>query len=318
MVDIKCGDCLDIMKQIKDNSIDLVLCDLPYGTTACSWDIVIPFDKLWEQYNRILKDTGTVILFGSQPFTTNIIASNLDNFRYEYIWVKNNCSNFQLAQYQPLKYHENICIFYNDIIQTCFADILKNEMDKNNLIQKDLQMLCLSKNGKPTGWISNKLSGKQIPTKSQWEKICKILNIEYNHDEILKKVKHHTYNVNTKQTYKQQTNKGKAGLLGHIASKSSGYIQMETGFPKSILYFDRENNVVHPTQKPIELLKYLIKTHSNKNDTVLDNCMGSGSTGVASVLLDRNFIGIEIDKKYYEIAKNRIKSAEIERKMMLW
>ena len=317
-VELLNGDCLSLMQDVADNSIDLILCDLPYGTTACTWDTIIPFDLLWEHYNKILKETGTIILFGSQPFTSKIIMSNYDNFRYEYIWVKNNCSNFQLSQNQPLKYHENICVFYNDIIQTCFADIMKEEMIKHNLVQKDLQMLCPSKNGNPTGWVSNKLTGKQIPTAEQWELICGVFGIENKYDELLDKLKCHTYNQDTKKIIRQQSNKGKAGSLGHLSTNKEYYVQTETDFPKSVLYFNRESNIYHPTQKPIDLLKFLIKTHSNKGDIVLDNCMGSGSTGVASVLLDRNFIGMEIEEKYFKIAKERINRAENERKMMLW
>ena len=303
------GDCLELMSQIPNNSIDCVICDLPYGTTACKWDVIIPFDRLWLHYNRILKDTGTVILFGSQPFTSKIIASNWEDFRYEYIWVKNNCSNFQLANKQPLKYHENICVFYKDIIQTVFSDIMTQEMSKQGLTQKDLQYLFLSKNGNPTGWVSNKLKGTQIPTKQQWKKLCNLFGIENDYDNLLLKLKKHTYNTNTIQTEKKQTNKGKAGSLGHLSVKETYYIQTQMDYPKSVLFFDRESNMVHPTQKPLQLLEYLVKTYSNVGDLILDNCMGSGSTGVACKHLNRQFIGIEKEDKYFNIAKERIENA---------
>ncbi len=302
------GDCLDLMKNIESNSIDCIICDLPYGRTACKWDVIIPFEPLWQEYHRILKETGIVILFGSQPFTTKIISSNLDEFRYEYVWVKNNCSNFQLANKQPLKYHENICVFYKDIIQTVFSDIMQVEMKKHGLTQKDLQYLFLSKNGNPTGWVSNKLKGTQIPTAKQWEKLCKVFDIENEYESLLMQIKKHTYNTNTTDIEKIQTNKGKAGSLGHLCSKTPFYVQTQTNYPKSVLYFDRETNIVHPTQKPLNLLKYLVSTYTNEGDLVLDNCMGSGTTGVACKELNRKFIGIEKEQKYFEIAKERIEN----------
>lgn len=303
------GDCLELMKDIPDKSIDCIICDLPYGTTACAWDIVIPFDKLWEQYNRIIKETGTIILFGSQPFTTQLIVSNLADFRYELIWCKNNCSNFQLANKQPLKYHENICVFYKDIIQTCFSDIMKENMARLGLSQKDLTNLCLSKNGNKTGWVHNKLKGTQIPTREQWQKLCELFGIANEYDYLLTQVKVHTYNTQTDKINKVCSNKGKKGSLGHLGSKSETYIQEQSNYPHSILRFNRETEVLHPTQKPIDLLEWLVTTYSNKNDIVLDNTMGSGTTGVACKHLGRNFIGIEKDKTYFTIAKERIDKA---------
>lgn len=310
MSDIKLyqGDCLELMKDIPDHSVDLILCDLPYGTTACSWDSIIDLDVLWVNYNRILKDTGISVLFGSQPFTTKLIQSNYDNFRYEYIWVKNNCSNFQLSNVQPLKYHENICVFYEDIVQTVFSDIMQVQMKRLNLSQCDLQQLCLSKNGKPTGWVSNKLKGIQIPTKSQWHKLCSVFGITDEYDKLLTQLKFHTYNTDTAPTSVIQSNRGKAGKLGHLSSKTDTYIQTSFGFPQSVLYFDRESKPIHPTQKPLDLIEYLIKTYTNEGDLVLDNCMGAGTTGVACKHLDRDFIGIELDPNYFELAKQRIET----------
>ena len=300
------GDCLELMKNIPDCSVDLVLCDPPYGTTSCAWDSVIPLNQLWEQYNRILKETGIVILFGSQPFTTQLINSNFDNFRYEYIWVKNNCSNFQLSNKQPLKYHENICVFYNDIIQTVFSDIMQREMSRLNLTQSDLQQLCLSRNGNPTGWVSNKLKGAQIPTKSQWHKLCEVFKIADDYEVLLSRLKTHTYNTQTSSVNIIQSNLGKAGSLGHLSTKFDTYVQTQTGFPQSVLYFSREPNPIHPTQKPLDLIEYLIKTYTNEGDLVLDNCMGSGTTGVACRHLNRNFIGMELDNVYFTMAEERI------------
>lgn len=230
------GDCLEIMKDIPDKSKDMILCDLPYGTTACKWDNIIPFEPLWEQYNRIIKDNGAIVLFGSEPFSSKLRMSNIKNYKYDWIWIKNNSGNFQLANKQPLKYHENILTFY-----------------------------------------------KKQP--------------KYNPQGLIK--------LNEPIT---QSNKNKAGKLGHLSSekKRKHYKQFYTNYPKSYLKYNRDKNNLHPTQKPVELLEYLIKTYTNEGDTVLDNCMGSGSTGVACMNTNRKFVGIELDKNYFEIAKNRI------------
>lgn len=230
------GDCLEVMKDILDKSIDMILCDLPYGTTACKWDVIIPFEALWKQYNRIIKDNGAIVLFGSEPFSSSLRMSNIKNYRYDLIWEKNNAGNFQLAKKQFLKYHENISVFY-----------------------------------------------KKQPT--------------YNPQGIIKLEKPII-----------QSNKGKAGKLGHLGSekKREVYRQEFINYPKSILKFARPSKPLHPTQKPVELLEYLIKTYTNEGEIVLDNTMGSGSTGVACLNTNRKFIGIEKEENYFEIAKKRI------------
>ena len=232
------GDCLELVKNIPDKSIDMILCDLPYGTTACKWDTVIPFEPLWEQYNRTIKDNGAIVLFGSEPFSSALRMSNIKYYRYDLIWEKNNAGNFQLAKKQFLKYHENISVFY-----------------------------------------------KKQPT--------------YNPQGIIKLEKPII-----------QSNKGKAGKLGHLGSekKREVYSQEYTNYPKSILRFARPSKPLHPTQKPTELLKYLIKTYTNDGETILDNCMGSGSTGQAVLEVGggRKFIGIEMNDNYFDIAYNRI------------
>ena len=304
------GDCLDIMKDIPDKSIDLILCDLPYGTTACTWDAIIPFEPLWEQYGRVVKDNGTIVLFSSQPFTTKLISSKMDWFRYEWVWQKNNCSNFQLASIQPLKVHESILVFYKDIVQTVFADLLKDVMVKKGITQSELSRLELSKNGNPTGWVSNKLSGKQIPTREQWKKLCDYLGIDDEYDDLLSQMVKHTYNTQATRCSKECSNKRKAGSLGHLGSIADTYEQRYENYPRSIISFDRVSQPLHPTQKPTDLLEYLIKTYTNEGETVLDNCMGSGSTGVACMNTNRDFIGIELDDKYFEIAEKRIAEAK--------
>ena len=301
------GDCLEIMKDIPDKNIDMILCDLPYGTTACKWDVVIPFEPLWEQYKRIIKDKGVICLFGSEPFSSYLRTSNIDWYKYDWIWEKNNAGNFQLVNYQPLKIHETISVFYNDTPNMEFAEIMKFHMNRLGLKQKDLSLLELSKNGKPTGWVSNKLNGSQLPTEQQWGKLCMLFGIKNEYEKIMSAVKTVTYNLDLQETHKIMSNRNKGGSLGHLSSenKRENYIQSKTGYPKSILKFDRESGL-HPTQKPVTLLEYLIKTYTSEGEVVLDNCMGSGTTGVAAKKLNRSFIGIELNNEYFKKAKDRI------------
>ena len=229
------GDCLELMNDIPDKSVDMILCDLPYGVTQCKWDVIIPFDKLWEQYNRIIKDNGAVVLFGNEPFTSLLICSNLKNFKYNWIWQKNKATGFLNAKKQPLNDNETISVFY--------------------------------------------------------KKQC-------------------TYNPQmtvAEKTYKRgMAKRSKSDCYG----EEKDFVQIETGlrYPKRIQYFNNNHTreQLHPTQKPVELLEYLIKTYTNEDEVVLDNCMGSGSTGVACINTNRRFIGMEIEEKYFEIAKNRI------------
>ena len=231
------------MKQIPDKSIDMILCDLPYGTTACKWDVVIPFEPLWEQYNRIIKDNGAIVLFGVQPFTSDLINSNRKMYKYDLIWNKDLCKNPGLAKIRPLPSFENISIFGNGRIT------YNPQMEK----------------GKPYVDI------RKRPT-----------NV-FNGNE-------HKY-----------------GFSGKIVN----VVNNGTRYPKSVITIKNPNvKGQHPTQKPVALLEYLIKTYTNENETVLDNCMGSGSTGVACLNTNRNFIGIELDKDFFEIAKKRIEDIE--------
>ena len=229
------GDCLELMNDIPDKSVDMILCDLPYGVTQCKWDAIIPFDKLWEQYNRIIKNNGAVVLFGSEPFTSLLICSNLKNFKYNWIWQKNKATGFLNAKKQPLNDNETISVFY--------------------------------------------------------KKQC-------------------TYNPQmtvAEKTYKRgMAKRSKSDCYG----EEKDFVQIETGlrYPKRIQYFNNNHTreQLHPTQKPVELLEYLIKTYTNEDEVVLDNCMGSGSTGVACINTNRRFIGMEIEEKYFKIAKDRM------------
>ena len=237
MIKLLQGDCLELMKDIPDKSIDMILCDLPYGLTRNSWDSVIPLDLLWAEYNRIIKPNRATALFSAQPFTTTLISSNLSKFAYEWVWLKSRITGVLNAKKMPVRKHENILIF----------------CDK-----------------KATG--------------------------VYNPQGLIPK------GTVTKQG-NSSSNYGKRN--------TNAYIQEYTNYPRDVLEIPKTGKQYHPTQKPVPLLEYLIKTYTNEGETVLDNCMGSGSTGVACVNTSRNFIGIELDEKYFKIAEGRIKDAEI-------
>ena len=240
------GDCLELLKEVKTNSIDMILADLPYGMTANKWDSVIPLEPLFEQYQRIIKDHGAVLLFGMGKFGASLImnAPSKMPYRYEWIWCKTHPAGFLLSHRMPMKAHENIYVFYK------------------HLPTYNPQMR--------TGFKPYERKGLQKPE------------------------------IKSGKNY--QTASG-----NFTPRKSNG-----DRFPTDVITFSNGNNhTVHPTQKPVDLLEYLIKTYTDEGMLVLDNCMGSGSTGVAAKQLNRNFIGMELDPKYFEIAKKRIESAPI-------
>ena len=250
MTDIRLyhGDCLELMKQIPDNSVDMVLCDLPYGTTACKWDSQIPLEPLWEQYERIIKDDGAIALFATQPFTTTLIVSKMELYRYSWVWVKEKGSNFQLANVQPLKQTEDICIFSK----------------------------ARAANGaKPRMRYFPQFEERDIPLKYGGGKHV-------------------------------------GGELLHKHSMKELHKTYTTRHPINILCFTKNygHENYHPTQKPTELLSYLIRTYTREGECVLDNCMGSGSTGVACLETGRSFIGIEKDEHYFNVAKKRIEEKQ--------
>ena len=246
------GDCLIELPKIFDKKIDLILTDPPYGTTACKWDSVIPFELMWNQLKRVIKDNGCIALFGKEPFSSLLRCSNLQMFKYDWIWKKDTKSNFMQAANQPLNNIEIISIF-----SMGYARNFKNgNLFNNKKMIYNPQM------------VDNKTY--KIPKKSKTSAIFKIKN------------KNGKYEHKFRDTSKR--------------------------YPFNILDFKTDKTKLHPTQKPVALLEYLIKTYTNKNDTVLDFTMGSGSTGVAAKNLNREFIGIELDKTYFDIAKNRIES----------
>lgn len=229
------GDCLELMKEIPDGSIDMILCDLPYGTTACKWDSVIPFEPLWEQYKRIIKDNGAIVLFGSEPFSSQLRMSNLKMYKYDWIWKKTKAQGFLNAKKMPMKDYENILVFY-----------------------------------------------KSLPTYNPQGVICGNFN---------------------------NFRKSKIGKTEDVYGTEKEFENSKIGnYPKQIIEFSNASNKghLHPTQKPVALLEYLIRTYTNEGEIVLDNCMGSGSTGVACVNAGRKFVGMELEEKYFNIAKDRI------------
>lgn len=316
------GDCLEIMKAIPDNSIDFILCDLPYGVTDCKWDSILPFDKLWEQYNRVAKEKTTIALFSTQPFTTKVINSNLNKYRYNWYWIKNNKTGFTLAKKQPMRQVEDICIFIKDTRdnQEQFLEVRKyliEERKLSGLTLKEFQKILNSTMtshyftmGKQFEMPSEEVY-KKLQTTGRFQKPYKELLEEYKKD-----VKRETFIYNPQGLIKVEKPKTRhkkyrsdKEYTFDVTSLQKPYKTEFTNYPTNLLYFKNEFGL-HPTQKPVALLEYLIKTYTDEGQTVLDNCMGSGSTGVACVNTNRKFIGIEKDNKYFEVAKERIQQSE--------
>lgn len=261
-----CGDCLIEMDKIMDHSVDLILCDLPYGTTdrkgisdkgnnrVLAWDTVIPLDELWKQYKRILKPTGSVVLTADQPFTSQLVISNLEWFKYEWIWKKKKTTGFLHANARPMKETEDIIVF-----SPLGASGGSVKVNKNMTYN-------------PQGLIE-----KKVKKKNNAKRLGKFLH--------------------------QPEHMGSGNKLLH----DTEYEQKYTNYPSEIIEFGLDKNTIHPTQKPVALMEYLIKTYTNEGEVVLDNCMGSGTAGVAAVKCKRNFIGIEMDSKYFELAEQRIR-----------
>ena len=324
MITLYKGDCLVEMNKIADKSIDMILCDLPYGTTACSWDVVIPFDKLWEQYNRIVKPCGAIVLFGSEPFTSQMICSNIDNYSHSWIWNKNNASNYPLANKMPLKITEDIIVFYKS--EYDFSSNLELRLFFKNILQR------INKNKKEI--IDELGQGLDhcfrtdslqfcLPTKTNYEKLKKHYELFDlpSYEELVDKKDNYNrlFNPQGIQEKNKIKDRKKSALhFGENSKLNTVNFQKFTNYPKNILNFKYDKEKLHPTQKPIALLEYLIKTYTNENEIVLDNCMGSGSTGVACINTNRSFIGIEKDDNYFEIAKQRIEQVNKEKQNQLF
>ena len=238
MIQLYNGDCLELMKNIPDGSVDLVLTDPPYGTTACKWDSVIPFEPMWEQLNRIIKPNGAICLFSAQPFTSVLVCSNIKRFKHHWIWKKNRGTGFQVAKYRPMMATEDVVVFCG-----------KEKINYNpQMVKLDKPYFC--------------------------------------------------------------RNASSSNGTNPLAHFNEGGKWVDSKYPTNVLEFAKVSKPIHPTQKPITLLEYLIKTYTNEGETVLDFTMGSGSTGVACINTNRNFIGIELDKGYFDIAEKRINEAQ--------
>jgi len=241
-IDLRFGDTIEQMKLIPDKSIDAIICDLPYGATACKWDVIIPFDKLWEQYGRIIKQNSAIVLFGSEPFSSVLRMSNIKNYKYDWIWEKNVPTGTMLAKRQPMRKYEIISVFYNNQCTYNRQMIKRTEAEfKDNYRKND------STQGISDHYISQKIRQSE-----------------------------------DRQWYKPPVN-----ILCYKSDK-------------------KRDGKGHPTQKPLLLLEYLVKTYSNENDTILDNTFGSCTTGIACINTNRNFIGIENNKEYFNISLNRV------------
>ena len=249
-------DCLQGMREIPDGSVDAIVCDLPYGTTACKWDSIIPFEPLWEQYKRIIKPQGSVLLFGSEPFSTMLRMSNLDWFKYDWIWEKNRPTGFQHANNMPLKDYEIISVF------------------------------------SPAAMGHTKLLGNK--------------RMIYNPQGI----------EPIGKEWKRSASKF-GNIVGKRKSQKNSGIQEFTGYPTTTLYYNKDQKGIHPTQKPVELLRYLIRTYTNEGETVLDNCMGSGTTAIAAMREHRHFIGFELNKEFYKKACERVRNEQAQLKMAM-
>ena len=247
------GDCLDKMKLIPDDSVNLILCDLPYGTTKCKWDTVIDLNELWKHYKRVVKKpSGVILLFGQQPFTSMLVSSNYEWFKYNLIWKKNKTTQFLLANYRPMKCTEDICVFSK-------GGAAAASKEKGNMTYN------------PQGLVP--------------------VNIKKNNSE--------------KRIGKMLNQSHHLGPNNKLISNAE-YTQKFTNYPNELIEFDIEYDTIHETQKPVKLIEYLIKTYSNEGDLVLDNTMGSGTTGIGCINTNRKFIGIELLEKYYKLSKYRI------------
>ena len=305
-------DCLEGMKQIPDGSVDAIICDLPYGTTACEWDSVIPIAPMWNQYRRVLKPNGAMVLFCSQPFTSVLISSNLEDFSHTWIWEKGSGANPFIATKMPIKTFEEIAVFYvqyspNDWRRDYFRKVSEYiGKTKKAIIDECGQALdhCFR-------FDSHQFS---IPTEDSYNLLIRKYGIDKMQgflpfEDVSIKRYDRIYNPQ-KVIFGKPVRKGakcthkEGGILG-TAKQDNISINNEY-FPSAIINFQKEGDTWHPTQKPVDLLRYLVRTYSNEGDTILDNCMGSGTTAVACIKEKRHFIGFELNKDYYDKACKRI------------
>ena len=310
------GDCLEVMKGISDKSIDMILADLPYGTTACKWDIIIPFEPLWKQYKRIIKDNGAIVLTASQPFTSALVMSNPDMFKYEWIWEKSNGSNPLLSNISPMKVHENILIFQRDKQDTdTYPELRKYARKLREYIKYSrAKMIDVIGNGSSQHFLEPDGPQWELCIKETYNKIIKHFSIDNWEGFISYKDLNNLY---LRPIYNPQKVSGKSyssiagkridkGMPHLKALENQKTINKGDRLPRSVLKVNSDKGL-HPTQKPVALFEYLIKTYTNEGDLVLDNVAGSGTTGVAAKMLGRNYILIEKEENYCKIARDRLR-----------
>jgi len=335
------------MKQLDDNSVDMILCDLPYGTTACKWDTIIPFKELWATYYRIIRPNGFIVLTASQPFTTKLINSNINNFSHQWIWEKEQGANPLLANIQPMKNFEDVIVFSNEhkhdfTFSSPLRLYFKNVLDYIGLNLRQINNKLGHRKAEHSFYVTPKKAlmeelGQKIDhvtrigstqfnlcTKETYYELINVFEIDkmcnFKTFEELEEINNAFLNKYPRVYNPQKTNGTKytsgGGYIEHLDSYVEGGNVSFERYPTSIIKFNTEKNKSkHPTQKPVSLFEYLIKTYTNEGDLVLDNCMGSGTTAVACKQLHRNFIGFETSKEYCNIANKRLDNTVISKKL---
>lgn len=316
------GDCLELLATIPERSVDMVLCDLPYGLTSCDWDVPIDMETLWKEYQRVLSPCGVIALFGVEPFSSRLRMSNLADYKYDWIWNKKNGANFLTAKKQPLRIHENISVFYKTKVDAeenfrPIKDYLRAEREESGLKQKEINELLGNQMFRHYASDSQftfipEHDYLKLQKTGFFRKDYQLLKTEYESEK--ERVGRNTYNPQlgsgkpykrtSKQSYPRFAGAGRMSKSEIVLENNDG-----TRYPNSIITFPKDGGGYHPTQKPVALLEYLIKTYTNEGEIVLDNCMGSGSTGVACLNTKRYFIGMEKEEGYFDIALERLGEA---------
>ena len=278
------GDCMELLKKVPDGSIDMLLCDLPYGTTNCKWDTVLPLDVLWKEYHRVCKINAAIVLTAAQPFTSALIMSNPKYFKYTWVWEKSKATGYLNSKKMPMRAHEDVCVFYRKL------PTYNPQMTQGKVYDKGIAH-------RPTDVYSQQGQKKRNARRKELLKLdSEALELELQ-----------THKLSSDGTTKEQIER-----LVDLIKPTKVHVKNTTGlrYPRTVQYFktaESEGKVYHPTQKPLALFEYLIKTYSNEGDLILDNCIGSGTTALACINTKRDYIGMELEQKYYDITLARIK-----------
>ena len=294
--EILLGDCLQLMKDIPDDSIDMVLCDLPYGTTQCKWDTVIPLDILWIEYNRVCKKNAAVVLTAAQPFTSNLVMSNPKYFKYNWIWEKSKATGYLNAKKMPMRAHEDVCVFYRKP-PTYNPQMVQGEPYNKGTAHR------------PTSVYG--AQGLKAKTKKRKE-LKKILSKENS----LELIRQEMDKMGLEWTIIDKIKTMEEKIINAVKPLKTT-VKNDSGlrYPRTVQYFktaesEGKKSIIHPTQKPLALFEYLIKTYTNEGDLVLDNCIGGGTTAVACINTNRRYIGMELDEEYHKKSLERIKKVK--------